>query len=140
MIFAATKAIEAAMKAKELKYSIRESEKTSAVRVGFDRDGFSAAFHFISSDDDTDVAVRILDLVTIPEPKRASILTTLNELNNEYRYLKFCLDGDGDVRVEYDFPVSTPMDQVGAFAYEVLARGVKICDDAYPRLMKAIWA
>ena len=140
MIYKATKAIEAALKNAELKYSIKETEKSSAVRIGWEGDSHSVTLFFISHDDDTDVAVCITDWISVPESKRESILTTLNALNNEYRYFKFCLHDDGDIAVEYDFPVSIAMDQVGDTAMEMIARSLKILEDAYPKLMKAIWA
>lgn len=140
MIYKATKAIEAKLKEKDMKCTIKETDETSAVRAGVGADNFSYELLFISSDDDSDVAVRAFDLLRIPENKRESILPAINQLNRRFRFYKFSMDDDGDIRAEYDFPLRTPMDQVGEFAYELLVRSMDIFDKAYSDLMKAIWA
>ena len=140
MIYAATKAIEAAMKEKDLKYDLQETDSSSAIRLGFSRDGYSFSIHFISKDDDPDVAVRVFDLINIPEAKRSALFSTLNDLNKKYRYFKFYLNSNDGLNVEYDFPLSISIEQVGKLAIETIARAFKILDDVYPTVMKALWS
>ncbi|MBQ2990735.1 MAG: YbjN domain-containing protein [Clostridia bacterium] len=96
---------------------------------------------FISRDDDNDVAVRIMGLVNeIPKDKRSTALEICNGLNSKFRYLKFCVDNDGDFSVEYDFPVKTSDELVGKFAVETFLRIIKILDREYQGIAQALYA
>ena len=65
------------------------------------------------------------------------MLEECNSLNGEYRWVKFYIDGDGDIAVSMDAVVD--IDTVGAECIQLVNRMVNIYDDAYPRLMRAIW-
>ena len=141
MIYAATKAIEATLKAKDVKFTIDENDKLSIVRISVGADNLSYKISFASSDDDSDVAVRAVSIVrNVPDNKRAAVLEAINEANRRFRYFKFTLDEDGDVNAAFDIPVNTPMSSVGDIARELLIRSMDIFDKVYPNLMKAMWA
>lgn len=55
------------------------------------------------------------------------------------RHLKFYIDADGDVNVEYDFPEHTPDNGVGEMALEIFVRTVHTLDSEYGIFMKAIY-
>lgn len=139
-MFQATKAIYEAFKRSDgLKPFTDETEKSSNVWLQFGVEGGgNYKIRFISHDDDNDVSVRVYSLLSIPEAKRAKLIGIVNDLNCEFRYAKFVLDKDGDVNVEYDYPVkcSNPAES----APEIVARMVRIIDKAYPRLMQGMWA
>ena len=95
-------------------------------------------FLFIKTDDTgNDIAMRIFKLVNFPKHKAAAALTVLNSLQQEYRYLRFVLDDDGDVNVEYDFPAA--YSPIGDGALEMVLRTTNILDECYPKLMRSIW-
>ncbi|MGI6633917.1 MAG: YbjN domain-containing protein [Christensenellales bacterium] len=122
-----------------LKVFTEEYSNSSEAWVGFNVDnGPSYKIHFISNDNDNDVSVRVYGLLRVDENNRIKLLTTLNELNAKYRYVKFVCDEDGDINIEYDFPVmgSSPAES----AKEIVARFAKIIDDSYPVLMRAMWS
>jgi hypothetical protein len=122
-----------------LKVFTDETETSSNAWLQFGiKNGGSYRIRFISRDDDNDVAVRIFSLVTIDKEKQDKVLPVINNLNNKYRYVKFILDNDGDVNVEYDYLVKCPDPAVSA--KELIIRIVKIVDEAYPELMRAMWA
>ena len=102
------------------------------------KNGGSYRIRFISKDNDNDVAVRIFGLVTIDETHQAKVLPVINKLNSKYRFAKFVLDKDGDVNLEYDYLVRCP--DPAASAKEIVIRMVQIVDEAYPELMRAMWA
>ena len=52
--------------------------------------------------------------------------------------MKFCGDDDGDVNVEYDYPVNSI--SPAASAKEMVIRFTQIIDDAYPVLMRSLWS
>jgi len=134
----ATKAIETAFKAHEVKFNIHEIEDLSAVETGFSFETFSYKIIFMSQSDDTDVHVAS-ELLRVPEEKRQAILPVLNKINSRVRYLSFNMDEDGDVHAQFDFPVSTPMDALGEMAFEIFIRSANIFKEIYPQLMKVVW-
>ena len=94
---------------------------------------------FISRDNDNDVAVRVFGLISrIPEEKRAPVAEVCNALNQKVRFLKFCLDTDGDVSAEYDFPMRSPDEGIGEMAFEIFIRMMHILGSEYGAFMKAL--
>lgn len=141
MIFKATNLITQEMDKADIRYTVKDDEEHSIVRVSFPVDnGPVASVYFISHNDNNDVSIRLLHLIDhIAEEKREKILATVNECNNLYRYVKFALDKDA-VNVEYDLPAKSMDDCLGAQALEILIRLMKIVDKAYPVLMQAMWS
>jgi len=124
----------------KLKVFTEESETSSMVWLQFGiKNGGSYRIRFISRDDDNDVAVRVFGLISVDsEEQKAKVLPVLNRLNNEYRFIKFVMDKDGDVNLEYDYMADCP--DPSASALEAVLRIVKMVDDTYPELMRAMWA
>ena len=121
-----------------LKVFIDEREKSSNVWLQFGiKNGGSYRIRFISSDDDNDVSVRAYAIVSVDSAKRSKVLEAVNSLNNEYRYVRFVIDEDNDINVEYDFPVRA--DNVEECAMEMISRFVDIIDEAYPTIMRVIF-
>ena len=108
------------------------------LQFGHKTGGGSYRIHFISTKEKNDVAVRVFGLLTVEDSHRDKILPVINKLNNKYRYIKFVLDDDGDVNLEYDFTLRCPDPTVSA--EEIVIRMVKIVDESYPELMRAMWA
>ena len=100
------------------------------------KNGFEYQIRFISKDDDNDVAVRVFGLVNVKTSNRGRILQLINKLNGRYRFVKFVLDDDSDVNIEYDYLNRCP-DPV-ASAEEIVVRIVNLVDETYPELMHAI--
>ena len=139
MVYQATKAIAEAMEKKGLKYETNELSSSSNVSVGFRvENGPSYKIRFISSDDDNDVSVRVYSLVKVPDNKVDAMLVKLNQLNNQYRFIRFSLDKDNEVQVSHDMPMATT--NPGDIAVEITIRMAKILDDVYPEMMKALWS
>ena len=84
------------------------------------------------------MAIRILSFVRVPEDKRTAVLEAINSLQRRFRYVNYAIDDDGDLHIGYDLPLHT--ENVGEAAMEMFIRMVKIADDSYPVLMKAIWS
>lgn len=142
MIYKATKLIKEEMDRQGLKYSIEEFEDGSTLWVRFTiNNGPSLQVKFISLDDKNDVAIRLFRIVeNVEESKVEEMLKAVNECNCEYRYLKFILDDECDVNIEYDLALRAEDTSVGAEACEILVRIVKIVDEVYPKFMKIIWS
>lgn len=144
MIYKATKLIKEEMERQGLKYSIEEFEdgSGSTLLVRFTiNNGPSLRVKFISLDDKNDVAIRLFRIVeNVEESKINEMLKAVNECNCEYRYLKFILDEEHDVNIEYDLALRAEDTSIGAGACEILVRIVRIVDEVYPKFMKIIWS
>lgn len=139
MIRPATQAIEKTFSEKEMNFRITEISDSSVVEAGFKvENGPSVLVRFISRDDDNDVAVRVFDLVKVKENQHDATIRAINQLNMEYRFVRFYLHPSGSVHVACDLFVST--DNVGEMALEVFTRFRQIIKQAYPMLMKVLWA
>ena len=141
MVFKATTLIANEMEEQGFTYSIKEFEKVSEVYVEFGiKNGPHAAVRFLSADDNNCVSVRLLGLVNhVSEENEAKVLKAVNECNNKYRFIKFVLDSDRDVNMEFDIPMEAKDDSVGPEACEILVRMMGLADDTFPVFMKAIW-
>ena len=138
-MFKATKEICQAFDKEGFKYSTEETEKSSRVTSTWGvKNGNNYRIQYISCDDDSDVSIRVYALLHIEDDKIAPILVALNKVNSTYRYVKFILDEDCDVDVEFVLPVATV--NVGSSCVEMTHRFVNIIDEAYPILMKALWS
>lgn len=139
MIRKATAAIARAYDANEWHYTIDEVGDKSVLKAKFNaKQAGSVEILYISTDDDSDVAVRIFRYVNGVASKEPELLEAINELNCKYRFVKFVLDKDCDVQIEYDLPVRCA--DVGATAVEMANRLVDIADEGYPVIMRALWA
>ena len=139
-IYRATREISNAFDKKDLKYKLNTTSNSSAVEAGYSGDNVSGVkMLFISRDDDNDVAVRAFNVVRgVSEAKRGEVLKLINSLHAKYRYVRFVLDEDGCIDVEYDFPVEGG--NIGEASVEIFVRLAKIIDEAYPQFMKTMWA
>ena len=139
--FKATNLIAETFEKRGVRFDVKNVRGDEVVCAGFPIDcGPKVIMQFICSDNDNDVAVRIFGLVTkTPKEKRSRVMEACNILNRKVRYVKFYVDGDGDINVEYDFPVHTPDEGVGEIAFEIFLRMMTILDSEYSIFMKALY-
>ena len=128
------------MDAKDVRYDAKERDgKSDWVNVKYKGDNASKIdMQFFFGTDEGVVALRVFSIVQVPGSKTASMLELLNELMQEYRWLRFYLDSDNEVTAAMD-AVITP-ETSAPVTFEMLSRTVSIVDDIYPRLMKLLWA
>ena len=139
--FKATNLIAETFEKRGVRFDVKNVRGDEVVCAGFPIDcGPKVIMQFICSDNDNDVAVRIFGLVTkTPKEKRSRVMEACNILNRKVRYVKFYVDGDGDINVEYDFPMHTPDEGIGEMAFETFLRMMKILDSEYSIFMKALY-
>lgn len=120
-------------------FNIRGQEELVA---GFSVDaGPNVMMKFITRDNDNDVAARIFGLITkTPKEKRSRVMEACNDLNRKTRFMKFYVDTDGDINVEYDFPVHSSDECIGEMAFEIFVRTMQILDHEYEIFMKALYS
>lgn len=121
--------------------NVVDEEEAEVISVAFSvKAGSRIEVLFIVRDDDTDIAARVYRVVTgVPKEKCARITAECNRINNDSRHIKFCLDDDRDINVEYDFLEATPDEAIGPMALEIMARMKRILDKEYVRIMQALY-
>ena len=130
------------MDAKDIKHSDPEAaaggrETVTVIYSGENIPSIRMIFFF--SKDCEDVAIRVFDIVKLPENRVDGFFKVVNEANRRFRFAKFVLDtNDNTVQAEMDAAFRTH--DVGEICLELMSRCVDICDKAYPDFMKALWA
>lgn len=140
--FKATNLIAETFEKRGVKFDVVNHHGSEQLLAGFSVNcGPNVIMRFISCDNDNDVAARIFGLIAnTPKEKRSRVMEACNVLNHKIRYMKFYLDADGDINVEYDFPVHTLDDGIGEMAFEIFVRMMQILDSEYSIFMKALYS
>lgn len=140
--FNAINLIAEAFEARNVKFNVVNHQEAEQLMAAFSvKCGPNVFVRFISCDNDNDVAVRIYGLISnIPEEKKARVLEACNVINCKIRHMKFCMDSEADVNVEYDFPISIPDEMVGEVAFEIFVRMMRTLDAEYGIFMKALYS
>ena len=138
-MFKATAEIKKVFDKKGIKYRLVDKDEISYVEAGIRGENFSSVdVCFFSRDNDNDVSVRVMQICKVQKDKLGKMLVAINQCNNKFRYVKFVMDNDYDINLEYDMPLKNT--DVGEIAMEMLVRIMKIMEEAYPILMKAMYA
>lgn len=116
-----------------LKHDVQEIGGKTILITGLSGKADTYRFFLIKDDDNgQDVALRILKISNCPRYRIDQALEVLNELQMKYRYLRFTIDGDGDIAGEYDFP--STYENIGKGAVEMCLRLTMILDDCISRI------
>ena len=142
MIYHATNLITEAFDKKHIKYHVEETNRSSCVAAGYGISGGpSVLVRFISRDNDNDVAVRVFSVINeVPKEKELEMLRACSKINCDSRYIKFYMNpDDGDINLEYDFPMETTDDCVGEFAFEMFVRFCRVLREEYHTLAQIVY-
>ena len=101
-----------------------ENLKTIPINLLFDPDGE----HIVLED--------CCDVVKVSENKVEKAYALCNELNEKFRWVKFYVDSDRDIRVQLDAIMSE--DNAGEVCREIVYRMVNIIDGAYIEIVRAL--
>lgn len=124
--------------AKEFKYRVEEREDLTALHMGINGKDTHYEIVIFATSDNNSVAMRANQLTRVPEEKRDAMLKVINERNNRYRFVKFTLDNDADVNLEWDAPDASQ--NIGEMCWEMTLRMLRIVNESFPEFMKCIWA
>lgn len=138
-MYKAISEIQTAFRARNLKHTVDQVGGNWLLRASMKGTSSTYDFLFIKDDDNgNDVAVRILEFVKFPTSRLEKAYEVLNEIQIQYRFIRFAIKEDGNAIVEYDFPVGYT--NIGQGAIEIMMRITNILDICYPNIMKSIWA
>ena len=123
------------------KHGIKYADKNDRiVSVTYNGDNLNKIPVLVIFDEDGDGIVQLdcWEIAKFKDDKRAAGMIASNELNAKYRWVKFYVDDDGDMRAQIDAYVD--YDTVGEECSKLVQRMVSIIDKAYPVMMKYLWA
>lgn len=111
-----------------------------AVRVGYNGDNLNSipVYVLFDKDDKPFVSYKCWEIAKFPADKKAAGILACNALNAKYRWVKFYVDDDNDLIAEMDTLVDE--ETCGMECATSVQRIVGIVDEAYPVIMKSIWA
>ena len=125
---------------KDLKYKeFRELEDGGTLMVaGFNGQMATYDLLMVFDKEDHTAMIRVGRLAKVPIDRQFEVLSALNELNREYRFVSFYSDPEDFVTAQTDRVIAA--NETAEPVMEMIARVVQILDGAYPRIMKAIWS
>ena len=140
--YKATNLIAEAFEEQGVKFDVVTRPDHEQILAGFSVEcGPNIIIRFITTDGRNDVRVRVFGLVnSTPKSKRLRLLEACNTLNNNVRFIKFTLNDDGDISVEYDFSRETPDDALGAVALDMLGTVAQAVSFEYQTFMQALYS
>lgn len=117
-----------------------DGDEQEVIRISFNADNLeSIRISLFFDKEDKNVAVRCFNLAKVEEARKSKVYEACSKLNDDYRWAKFCIDEqDNTVTAAVDAVIR--MDVAGEICHELVMRMVNIVDEAYPVLMKAMWA
>lgn len=94
-------------------------------------------FVFFDKDGDPMVEFKCWEIANF-KGKEAQGILACNEINDKYRWVKYCVDKDGDIVASVDAYIDD--NTCGDECMRLVKRVVNITDEAYPTFAKALWA
>ena len=85
---------------------------------------------------ETSVIIRCYGIYKVPKNKRTMVLKTLNQLNMNYRWVKFYLDEDSEVAAGADAIINPHT--AADVTYEMVVRTLNIIDDSYAQIKSTL--
>lgn len=114
-------------------------EEHNLLRIGIGLKNTQVAIYFQFGDDDEDVHLEGREFANIPADQLDKVYKICNSLNDSFRWVKFVWDSDAnDLCCRVDGVIE--LDSCAKEVYELMARMAGIVDEAYPRIMKELWA
>ena len=112
-----------------------------AIRISWDAENIASGLDILvifDKDNHNGVHFMCGGFCKAPENKLSALLMACNAANKQYRWIKFYIGDNQDIMAEDDAILD--MANVGEECIELVARMVRVVDEAYPSFMKAIYA
>ncbi|MCD8105185.1 MAG: YbjN domain-containing protein [Lachnospiraceae bacterium] len=135
----AAKVTQAYLESKSLKTKVMGEDGEALIAYFGCKNVDSLQIVLVFNDKGTNVHIMGREFCKIPEDKKPAMYKVCSELNSQFRWVKFYVKEDENTVVADDDAV-IQLDSCGAECFELMLRMSSIIDDAYPILMKAVWA
>lgn len=138
MANAAGKLFASYLEAKGLKFKVL-SEDMDVLSVGWTLENTRTTIFFEFNDESTNVHIEAREFLMVSADKCDKMLSVVNDLNTEYRWVKFTVNKEGgEIRAEDDAVLQ--LDTAAEESLELMLRMTHIIEEAYPVFMKAMWS
>lgn len=126
------------LESKEFHCKLSEKDER-LVRLSFKADNKeSIDVLLVFDEDEHSVSCKCFNICKFAADKKEAMYKVCNEVNAQYRWLKFYVDeSDNTITAQMDAVIQ--VESCGPECYEIVGRSVSIVDEAYPKFMKAIW-
>lgn len=111
----------------KIHYTEKKDESRSCISVTSQRKDGSPYTLYMVSNKDYDLSFYVFTLIESDKAHETQLLSAINKLNSTFKYVKFVLDNNYRVHIEYDLLHAT--DNKGACALEMIVCSDKIIDD-----------
>ena len=126
------------MEANNMKIQVLDDEER-IIRVGLNLENTELSVFLHFSEDESEVHFDGRDFVKIPKGKEELVYKICNMCNDDYRWVKFVWEENNNIlscRCDAMIQLDTCAEEI----FGIIARMASIVDDAYPSLMKILWA
>lgn len=130
-----------ALQARDIPFSEKKlSDEKSQFKVRLSGEKMTHHELSVYISDTGNFAVRTYLAYDVPMEKRAKMLQILNDLNTEEPFVKFLLDDEFDVCVEYDhFLREGEGENLGKHLFLVTGMCAQLADNAAPKVLPFMW-
>ncbi len=134
----AAKVTAAYFDSKDLRYSMTDDGKAILTGFGLENlDGIKMIIIFDPDDDSVHLATS--GIAKYPDTKKNEVFELVNSLNRKFRWIKFVADvNENCITAEDDAVIQ--LDSCGEEVFELCMHFASIVDEAYPIIMKALFA
>ena len=110
------------------------------VKVVYSGDNLQSIIVYVFFDPDGEnlVTFRSWDIANFKESQVPAGIRVCNDLNKQYRWVKFFIADDGDITAQIDAVVDEMT--CGEECAHLVRRVVSIVDQSYPDIMKTLWS
>ncbi|WP_160214159.1 YbjN domain-containing protein [Adlercreutzia aquisgranensis] len=125
---------------KEIKYQTNDLQDGDVlVQMSWNAENAPTIEIYVILDGDGEsCAIRALPQVRVPENKLEGVWSLANSLNARFRWARFYTDSDNDVVLQCDAVLTETT--AADVCFELSLRLLNIADEAYPDMMKQLWA
>ena len=125
---------------KEIKYQTNDLQDGDVlVQMSWNAENAPTIEIYVILDGDGEsCAIRALPQVRVPEAKLEGMWALENSLNGRFRWARFYTDNDNDVVLQCDAVLTEAT--AADVCFELSLRLLNIADEAYPEMMKQLWA
>ena len=135
----AAKMTAAYLDSKGMRYEI-VGDNEEAIRTGFKMFNMDNIRIFVIFDEDcTSCSIKTFDYIKIPKEKYDKIYKVLNQMNHDFRWIKFFLNEEEGYVVILDDAV-IQLDTCGEEVFRCMQQLAAVADEAYPRIQKELWS
>lgn len=117
-----------------------ENDEDTVVPVGMNIKTTSIKIYAIFKNNNNVVDIKCHNLVKITEKQFPQALLCCNRLNNDYKWVKFYIDEEDEYELTVQVDALLDEESAGREVMRLMILLCNICDEAFPRLNRAIWA